>query len=106
MNARRSGALLVAHARRRLLGRRLPALVGTALVAGTIALAAGPLLATRPPNISPPTTIVVEKTSSWGAILALSSGWTVYRFAGDPMGKSTCVGECARYWSTVLLAPG
>jgi predicted lipoprotein with Yx(FWY)xxD motif len=81
-------------------------LVGTAVVVVAIALGAGPVLATRPPNAGPPTTVVVEKTAGWGAILALSSGWTVYRLARAPMGKASCAGECAKYWSPVLLAAG
>jgi predicted lipoprotein with Yx(FWY)xxD motif len=97
--------------RRHLLGGRLRVMVGAVLVAGTVALGAGPVLATRPPDVSRPTvsrptTIVVEKTTSWGAILALSNGWAVYRFAPRPLSKSTCVGECAKYWPPVLLAPG
>jgi predicted lipoprotein with Yx(FWY)xxD motif len=49
---------------------------------------------------------MVEKTKSWGPVLALSGGWTVYRLTRDPMDKSTCSGRCARYWPPVVLAPG
>jgi uncharacterized membrane protein YphA (DoxX/SURF4 family) len=104
MNPRRARALPVFHSRRRLFGPRLPGLVGVALAAGTIALAASPVLATRGPGASSPTTVIVEKTSSWGPVLALSSGWTVYRLTSDPMDKSTCTGECAKYWPPVGLA--
>jgi len=101
MNPRRARALRIVHAKRRFFG-----LVGVALTAGTVALGASPVLATRAPSLSSPTTIIVEKTKSWGSILALSSGWTVYRLTSDPMDKSTCLGECARYWPPVVLVPG
>lgn len=92
--------------RPRLVGRRAPGLVGVALAAGTVALGASPVLATRGPGVSPPTTVIVEKTSNWGPVLALSNGWTVYRLTSDPTGKSTCTGQSARYWPPVVLAPG
>ena len=104
MKARRHGARRVVRGRRRLLGRT-PLAVAAGLVVGAVALG-GAVLAARPPGPNPPTTIVVEKTSSWGAILALSNGWAVYRFVRDPLDRSTCVGDCTKYWPPVLLAPG
>jgi len=81
-------------------------LAGAAVVAGTIVLGASPVRAARTPGVSSPTTIMVEKTKSWGPVLALSSGWTVYRLTRDPMNKSTCSGRCAQSWPPVVLAPG
>jgi predicted lipoprotein with Yx(FWY)xxD motif len=101
MNARRIRALSLVQARHRLLG-----LMGVALAAGPITVGATPSSAARAPDVSPPTTIVVEKTHSWGPVLALSTGWTVYRLTRDPMNKSTCEAECAKYWPPVVLAPG
>jgi len=57
-------------------------------------------------HASSPTTIMVEKNRTWGPILALSSGWTVYRFVPDGTGKSTCYGKCAQVWPPVLLGMG
>lgn len=102
MDVRRAGArLAMGGARRRLLG-----LAGVAVAAGTTALGASPVLATRAPSVGSPTTIMVEKTKSWGPVLALSSGWTIYRLTLEPMDKSTCSGRCAQYWPPVVLAPG
>ena len=80
--------------------------MSAAVAAGTIALGAKPVLATPTPSLSSPTTIVVERTKSWGPVLALSSGWTVYRLTRDPMNKSTCSRRCAQYWPPVVLVPG
>jgi predicted lipoprotein with Yx(FWY)xxD motif len=89
----------------RLARHRLATLVGVVAVAstaGTLAVATTPAFAARH---AAPTTVIVEKTA-WGQILALSSGWTVYRLVGDGANKSTCSGACARAWPPVLLAPG
>jgi predicted lipoprotein with Yx(FWY)xxD motif len=88
--------------------RRFVTLVGLAtlaVAAGSITLAAVPALAARAPQRTSPTTIVVEKTV-WGAILALSTGWTVYRFVPDGNNKSTCFRKCAVAWPPVLLVAG
>lgn len=52
------------------------------------------------------TTIMVTSDSTWGKFLAVSGGWTVYRFTSDKTGKSTCFGACAKAWPPVLLAKG
>ncbi|HTW10149.1 MAG TPA: hypothetical protein VME46_21785 [Acidimicrobiales bacterium] len=94
-------------------GRRGPrttfvalASLGTlAATAGAVALSGAPASASRSGERAGPTTIVVAKTS-WGPILALSTGWTVYRFVKDSDNHSTCFGACAKAWPPVLLAPG
>ncbi|HZU79294.1 MAG TPA: hypothetical protein VE991_05215 [Acidimicrobiales bacterium] len=52
------------------------------------------------------TVVVTEHNATWGTILALSNGHTVYRFAKDPKNRSTCSGPCANVWPPVLLATG
>jgi predicted lipoprotein with Yx(FWY)xxD motif len=89
----------------RLARHRLATLVGVVAVASTaatLAVATTPAFAARH---AAPTTVTVEKTA-WGQILALSSGWTVYRLVGDGTNKSMCSGACAKAWPPVLLAPG
>jgi predicted lipoprotein with Yx(FWY)xxD motif len=91
--------------RERLARHRLATLVGVvgvASTAGTLAGATAPAFAARH---AAPTTVIAEK-SDWGQILALSSGWTVYRLVGDGANKSMCSGACAKAWPPVLLAPG
>lgn len=89
---------------RRPLKRSLAVLVGaTALTAITpLVLSSGDASAAR----SAVTTIMVEKNSTWGKILALSGGWTVYRYAKDKTDHSACTGACAKVWPPVLLTAG
>jgi predicted lipoprotein with Yx(FWY)xxD motif len=79
----------------------------TTLGAAIASTAAGsaPASAARAPDGNAPTTIVIEKTT-WGPILALSSGWTVYRFVKDSNNRSACFGDCLTAWPAVLLAHG
>lgn len=76
--------------------------VAVASTAGTLVAATTPAFAAR---LAAPTTVIAEKTD-WGQILALSSGWTVYRLVGDGVNKSTCSGACAKAWPPVVLARG
>jgi predicted lipoprotein with Yx(FWY)xxD motif len=94
-----------AHHARRPLKRLLVLLVGaTALAAGTpLVLSSGDASAARSAAV---TTVVVEKNSTWGQILALSGGWTVYRYTKDKTGQSKCAGTCTKVWPPVLLAAG
>ena len=97
MDVRRAGArLAMVGARRRLFG-----LAGVAVAAGTTALGASPVLATRAPSVGSPTTIMVEKTKSWGPVLALSSGWTVLPAYPRPDGQEHMLGPLRP-----VLAPG
>lgn len=41
-----------------------------------------------------------------GKILVNAKGMTLYVFAADPKGKSTCYKTCAKYWPPVLVAAG
>ena len=52
------------------------------------------------------TTIATTHNKTWGTILVLGSGATVYRLAADPKNKSVCSGTCAKVWPPVLLAAG
>lgn len=42
------------------------------------------------------------RTTSLGKILVNAQGHTLYLFAPDKHGKSTCYGSCASYWPPVL----
>lgn len=99
------------RARRQLrpLGRGASLLIG-----GTLAVAVvtpvmaqgGPVLAARKAAASGLTTVVVERSQSWGQILALSGNWTVYRLTSDRKDDTTCTGGCTKVWPPVLLAHG
>jgi len=71
----------------------------------SVAAGSAPASAARAPDGKSPITIVTEKTA-WGPILALSSGWTVYRFVKDGNNRSTCSGACLQAWPAVILAKG
>jgi len=51
-----------------------------------------------------PTTVTTARNTTWGKILVLGNGTTVYRLTTDPKDKSVCKGECAMVWPPVLLA--
>jgi predicted lipoprotein with Yx(FWY)xxD motif len=53
-----------------------------------------------------PTTITTTHNKTWGTILVLQNGTTVYRLAADSKNKSVCSGACATIWPPVLLAAG
>jgi predicted lipoprotein with Yx(FWY)xxD motif len=47
-------------------------------------------------------TRVNVRTTSLGKILTTAQGRTLYLFAPDKPGKSTCYGSCAHYWPPLL----
>jgi predicted lipoprotein with Yx(FWY)xxD motif len=48
-------------------------------------------------------TVSLRKTDL-GKVLATSSGMTLYLFAVDKHGRSSCYGQCATYWPPLLAA--
>jgi predicted lipoprotein with Yx(FWY)xxD motif len=80
-----------------------------AIAAGVVTLG-GSLLVSFPGSASAapahPTTIKVVHNKTWGNLLALGNGDTVYRFDADSKGKSNCSGTCAKVWPPVVLAAG
>jgi predicted lipoprotein with Yx(FWY)xxD motif len=65
--------------------------IGYVASTGTIALGAS----------SSGSTVSLHKTSL-GTVLATSNGHTLYLFAKDKVGKSTCSGQCAKYWPPLV----
>ena len=84
----------------RLLTAGIVALFGVSGMAGTVLQ---PGLAGAS---SSPTTITTAHNKTWGKVLVLGNGTTVYRLAADPKNKSVCSGTCATIWPPVLLASG
>jgi predicted lipoprotein with Yx(FWY)xxD motif len=78
------------------------AIVGSALVGGIPAGAS----TKSAPHSAAPTVITLKKNTSWGTILTLSNGDTVYRLSTDSKNKSVCNAQCATFWPPVLLAAG
>jgi predicted lipoprotein with Yx(FWY)xxD motif len=72
--------------------------LATVVVLGVIAFAA----VTAAASTSGTTKVDVRKTSL-GKILVNSKGHTLYMFAPDKHGKSTCYGSCAKYWPALLV---
>ncbi len=73
-------------------------------------VAAG-LLATigvgAPAGAAGPATVVrTANNKTWGKILVLGNGDTVYRLTSDRHDKSVCTGLCATIWPPVTLAKG
>lgn len=48
-------------------------------------------------------TLQTAKTAKYGAVLADSSGRTLYRYTPDRKGKSVCTGQCLGYWPPALV---
>jgi predicted lipoprotein with Yx(FWY)xxD motif len=88
---------------KRIRGRSVGA-VAAALAVGTglAALAGAPAGASHARQV----VITVEKSKTWGQILTLSNGDTLYRLTADSPGMSVCDGQCAQTWPPVLLATG
>ena len=53
------------------------------------------------PTSLPPGTIVAPAATGLGTILVNGAGRTVYDFANDTAGMSTCTGACSQTWSPV-----
>jgi predicted lipoprotein with Yx(FWY)xxD motif len=73
--------------------------IGSALAGTAIA----PAVAGASPSS---TVIVVAHNKTWGSILAMSNGDTIYRLTTDTANKSVCSEACAKAWPPVVLAPG
>jgi predicted lipoprotein with Yx(FWY)xxD motif len=84
-------------------GRRAIALASVALAGAGLGVTALPMAAGAAAS---PTVITVTHNKTWGQILTLSSGFTLYRLTADSKNKSTCTGACAKIWPPVLLAAG
>jgi predicted lipoprotein with Yx(FWY)xxD motif len=72
-----------------------------ALVFGAAALAAALLAATALPATTGPATVKTRKTKL-GRVLVGPGGHTLYLFAKDKRGKSSCAGVCADAWRPLI----
>jgi predicted lipoprotein with Yx(FWY)xxD motif len=70
-----------------------------ALVAGVIGFLAATALAG---NTTQTNATISLRTTKLGPILVNSGGHTLYLFAKDRNGRSTCAGQCAKYWPPLL----
>jgi predicted lipoprotein with Yx(FWY)xxD motif len=73
-------------------------LVASALLTAIAAIAA----LTASASVAAKTRVDV-RTTSLGKILVTAQGRTLYLFAPDKRGKSTCYGSCASYWPPLLV---
>ncbi|MHB1583349.1 MAG: COG4315 family predicted lipoprotein [Acidimicrobiales bacterium] len=88
-------------------GRRVGRIAGgavTCTVVGLLGVAgvAGPAAAAAKPS----TVIKTASNKTWGKILVLGNGDTVYRLTADRHDKSVCTGACTSIWLPVTLAKG
>jgi predicted lipoprotein with Yx(FWY)xxD motif len=51
-------------------------------------------------------TLTVRTSPTLGQYIADEKGMTLYTFANDTNGKSTCNGQCATLWPPLLVAEG
>lgn len=71
------------------------------LLAGLVALSAS---AEARGRVLAPAAAPVKTTTAH--ILTTQKGMTLYVFAPDPKGKSTCYGQCATFWPPRVVAAG
>jgi len=73
-----------------------------AAVAAGLAVAAAALVATGHASAARAGARVKVEQTALGRILATAQGRTLYMFAADKHGKSTCYGTCAAFWPPLL----
>ena len=79
------------------------AVLAALLALPALAAACGGGGASPPPAAASGT--VAAASSPLGQILVARNGMTLYMFASDRNGKSTCAGPCARFWPPYTGAP-
>ncbi len=85
--------------------RRLLACAALAVATGGVLAAPGPLSDAAGASSSQ-TVVTVTHNPTWGSILTLSNGDTVYRLTADTTNHSVCTSDCAQYWPPVVLTTG
>jgi predicted lipoprotein with Yx(FWY)xxD motif len=78
------------------------ALATAVVIAGVVGLVVSPAMAQT--HASAHAAAPVKTTT--GHILVTPKGMTLYVFAADPKGKSTCSGQCAKFWPPQKVAAG
>ena len=93
---------------------RIPALAGVTLAGATLLAACGGGGGSSPVAAAPQhehptpaaTAAVAVRTTSLGDVLVDAHGRTLYGFANDTNGTSTCTGACAANWPLVTVGAG
>jgi predicted lipoprotein with Yx(FWY)xxD motif len=75
---------------------------GVAMLAAACGGSNNPSAAASPSSASAPATVAVATNSKLGPILVDGAGRTLYLFAADTAGTSTCYQSCAQYWPPLL----
>lgn len=80
---------------------------GVATLGGSLLVSFPAAASAKPASVSTEmATIEVVHNKTWGSLLALGNGDTVYRFLHDTKNHSNCTGKCATVWPPVELARG
>jgi predicted lipoprotein with Yx(FWY)xxD motif len=79
--------------------RMILALTLTAALGAIGFVAAGALAG----NATQSNAMISLRTTTLGKILVNSKGHTFYLFAKDQNGKSSCIGQCAKYWPPLIV---
>jgi predicted lipoprotein with Yx(FWY)xxD motif len=78
------------------------ALAAAALTAGLTSTLITPAGASTSRTV----TVKTAQVPKVGLVLTTSAGRTLYRYAADPKGMSTCTGACAKIWPALLVPKG
>jgi predicted lipoprotein with Yx(FWY)xxD motif len=89
--------------RPRTIARPYPArlLLATAALAGLLAAL---IAATQSSAATSSSQIKVASSTKYGKLLVDATGRTLYMFAPDKHGTSTCYGTCAHYWPPMIVS--
>lgn len=86
-------------------------LIVTGAAAGALVIGAGTSTSASAPPSTPPASdgsgaasIVATAPCSFCELLTDAAGMTLYSFVPDPIGESTCAGDCAANWPPVFVA--
>jgi predicted lipoprotein with Yx(FWY)xxD motif len=66
----------------------------------------GAKTSTTPPPAAASAQVVATGKTDVGTVLVDHAGMTLYAFAADSKGHSTCTGSCAQYWPPVKAGTG
>lgn len=84
--------------------RRRSLAVATAVAAmGVVSVGAG-VLPGAAGAASATSTVKMVNNKTWGPILVLGNGDTLYRLTADPKGQSVCSGQCAQIWPPAVVS--
>src|SRR4051794_31116462 len=101
IHLRRKGMTVIIDIESRSIRRRRAALLPVAVLALALAACSSPSGAASGPAPTASGKVVSAQKTALGTVLVNAKGRTVYEFANDKAGVSTCTGACSANWPLV-----